>query len=53
MGRLGCFSSKLPQNRHPEAELRFAPPAFELFFPSDGCANVFVTLKGEQAGFGG
>jgi hypothetical protein len=30
-------------------ELLFAPPAFELFFPSDGCANVFVTFKVEQA----
>ncbi|HET6217403.1 MAG TPA: hypothetical protein VFE27_10330 [Acidobacteriaceae bacterium] len=32
-----------------EVELLFAPPAFELFFPSDGFANVFVTLKVEQA----
>src|ERR1700689_274938 len=32
-----------------EVELLFAPPAFELFFPSDGCANVFVAFKVEQA----
>src|ERR1700720_2659 len=32
-----------------EVELLFAPPAFELFFPSDGFANVFITLKVEQA----
>jgi|ERR1700691_1459901 len=32
-----------------EVELLFAPPAFELFFPSDGCANVFVAFKIEQA----
>jgi hypothetical protein len=35
-------------DRANELELLFAPPAFELFFPSDGCANVFVTLKVEQ-----
>jgi hypothetical protein len=29
--------------------LLFASPAFELFFPSDGCANVFVILKVEQS----
>ena len=32
-----------------EIELLFAPLAFELFFPSDGCANVFLTLTVEQA----
>jgi hypothetical protein len=32
-----------------EVELLFAPSAFELFFPSDGCANVVVTLEVEQA----
>jgi len=32
-----------------EVELLFAPPAFELFFPSDSFANVFITLKVEQA----
>jgi hypothetical protein len=31
-----------------EVELFFASPAFELFFPGDGCANVFLTLKVEQ-----
>jgi hypothetical protein len=36
-------------DRANEVELLFAPPAFELFFPSDGCAHVFVTLKVEQA----
>jgi hypothetical protein len=36
-------------DRANEVELLFAPPAFELFFPSDGCLNVFVTLKVEQA----
>src|ERR1700689_1209460 len=32
-----------------EVELLLAPPAFELFFPSDGFANVFVAFKVEQA----
>ena len=32
-----------------EVALLFAPPAFELFFPSDGFANVFITFKVEQA----
>ena len=32
-----------------EVELLFAPPAFALFFPSDGFANVLITLKVEQA----
>ena len=32
-----------------EVELPFAPSAFELFFPSDGFANVFITLNVEQA----
>src|SRR5580700_4309417 len=32
-----------------EVELLFAPPAFALFFQSDGFANVFITLKVEQA----
>ena len=32
-----------------EVKLLFASPAFELFFPSDGFANVFITLKVEQA----
>ena len=36
-------------DRANEVELLFAPPAFELFFLSDGCANVFVALEGEQA----
>ena len=36
-------------DRPNEVELLFASPAFELFFPSDGCANVFLTLKVEQA----
>jgi hypothetical protein len=30
-------------------EQDLAAPVFELFFPSDGCANVFLTLKVEQA----
>jgi hypothetical protein len=28
-----------------EVELLFAPPALELFFPSDGCANAFLDFK--------
>ena len=32
-----------------QVELLFASPAFELFFPSDGFTNVFITLKVEQA----
>src|SRR5580692_11605081 len=32
-----------------QVKLLFASPAFELFFPSDGFANVFITLKVEQA----
>ena len=36
-------------DRANEIELLFAPPAFELFFPSDGFANVFVPFKVEQA----
>jgi hypothetical protein len=44
-----CKVFELGIDRANEVELLFASPAFELFFPSDGCANVFVTLKVEQA----
>jgi hypothetical protein len=44
-----CKVFELGIDRTNEVELLFARPAFELFFPSDGCANVFVTLKIEQA----
>ena len=44
-----CEVSELGIGRPNEVELLFAPPAFELFFPSDGCANVFVAFKVEQA----
>ena len=36
-------------DRANEVELLFAPPAFELFFPCDGCANALVAFKVEQA----
>jgi hypothetical protein len=42
-----CEVFELGIDRANEVELPFASPAFELFFPSDGCANVFVTLKVE------
>jgi hypothetical protein len=44
-----CKVFELGIDRANEVELLFASPAFELFFPSDGCANVFLTLKVEQA----
>src|SRR6266700_1521484 len=44
-----CKVFELGIDRANEVELLFASPAFELFFPSNGCANVFVTLKVEQA----
>jgi hypothetical protein len=44
-----CNVFKLGIDRANEVELLFAPPAFALFFPGDGCANAFVTLKAEQA----
>jgi hypothetical protein len=44
-----CKVFELGIDRPNEVELLFAPPAFGLFFPSDGCANVLVTLKVEQA----
>jgi len=44
-----CKIFELGIDRANEVELLFASPAFELFFLSDGCANVFVTLKVEQA----
>src|ERR1700685_4262914 len=44
-----CTVFELGIDRANEVELLFAPPAFELFFPSDGCANVFVSFKVEQA----
>jgi hypothetical protein len=47
-----CKVFELGIDRAHEVELLFALPAFELFFPSDGRANVFVTLK-DRAGFSG
>jgi hypothetical protein len=44
-----CKVFELGIDRANEVELLFAPPAFELFFPSDGFANVFVAFKVEQA----
>ena len=44
-----CKVFELGIDRANEVELLFAPPAFELFFPSDGSANVLVALKVEQA----
>jgi hypothetical protein len=44
-----CKVFELGIDRANEIELLFAPLAFELFFPSDGRANVFVSLKVEQA----
>ncbi len=44
-----CKVFDLGIDRANEVELLFAPPAFALFFPSDGCANVFLALEGEQA----
>ena len=44
-----CKVFELGIDRANEVELLFAPPAFELLFPSDGCANVLVALKIEQA----
>ena len=43
-----CEVFELGIDRANEVELPFASPAFELFFPSDGCANVFVAFKVEQ-----
>src|ERR1700689_3085866 len=43
-----CQVFELRIDRANEVELLFAPPAFELFFPSDGCANLVVTFKVEQ-----
>src|ERR1700692_3883387 len=44
-----CKVFELRIDRANEVELLFASPAFELFFASDGRANVFVSLKVEQA----
>jgi hypothetical protein len=44
-----CKVFELGIDRANEVELLFASPAFELFSPSDGCTNVFVNLKAEQA----
>jgi hypothetical protein len=44
-----CKAFELGINRANEVELLFASPAFELSFPSDGRANVFLALKVEQA----
>jgi hypothetical protein len=43
-----CKVFELGIDRANEVELLFAPPAFELFFPSDGFANVFITLTVEH-----
>jgi hypothetical protein len=45
-----CKTFELGMDRANEVELLFAPPAFELFFPSDGCANVLVLGPGENRG---
>jgi hypothetical protein len=37
-----CKVFELGIDRVNEVELLFAPPAFELFFPGDGGANVLV-----------
>jgi hypothetical protein len=44
-----CELFELGIDRAPEVELLCAPSAFELFFPGDGCANIFVAFKLEQA----
>src|SRR5450631_2990073 len=44
-----CKVFEVGIDRANEVELLFAPPAFELLFPSDGRANVFVAFKVEQA----
>src|SRR6202051_4853578 len=44
-----CKVFELGIDRANEVELLFAPPAFELLFPSDCCANPLVALKIEQA----
>ena len=44
-----CKVFELGIDRANEVELVFAPPAFALLFPSDGCANVLLALKIEHA----
>ena len=44
-----CKVFELGIDRTNEVELLWAPPAFELFFPGDGCANIVVAFKVEQA----
>jgi hypothetical protein len=44
-----CKVFELGIDRPNEVELLFSPPAFALFIPGDGCANVFVAFKVEQA----
>jgi hypothetical protein len=44
-----CEVFELGIDRANEVELLFAPPAFELFFPSDSVADVFAAFKVEQA----
>jgi hypothetical protein len=44
-----CKVFELGIARANKVELLCAPPAFELFFPGDGCANIFVVLKVEQS----
>ena len=40
-----CKIFELGVDRANKVELLFAPPAFELLFPSDGCANVLTPSK--------
>ena len=44
-----CKVFALGIDRANEVELLCPPPALELFFPGDGCANIFVAFKVEQA----
>jgi hypothetical protein len=44
-----CQVFELGIDRANEVELLFAPPAFELFFPSDGVADAFIAFIVEQA----
>ena len=43
-----CKVFELGIDRANEVELLRAPPAFELFFPGDRCANIVVAFKVEQ-----
>jgi hypothetical protein len=44
-----CKVFELGIVRANEIELLCASPAFALFFPGDGCANILVAFKVEQA----